>query len=100
MNPAKFTVILLVDLTTASDYTFYCFLNSFFVTMHAPCPHSSHVTNPDMAHVHPVSKAAEWLDGVVGGEGTQEDRREERWVERCEGGQEGAKVDRKARRRA
>ena len=50
-------------------------LNSFFVTMHASRSPSSYVTNPDMAHVHHVSEAAEWLDGTVGDEGKQEGRR-------------------------
>ena len=78
LNLAKATVILLVDHAAASDYTFYYFLNIFFVTMHTSCPPSSHVINPDMTRVRHVSEAAEWLDGAAGGECMQEDRQEGR----------------------
>ena len=62
--------------------------------MHASRPPSSHVTNPDMAHLCHVSEAAEWLDGAVGDGGKQEDRQEERRGEGCEGRQEDVKVGR------
>ena len=68
--------------------------------MHASRPPSSHVTNPDMARVRHVSEAVEWVDGVVGDGGKQEDQREGRWGGRCDGGQEGVKVGRKVCRKA
>ena len=70
------------------------------MTMPTSHPHSSNVTTPDMAHVRHVSKATEWLDGVVGGGRTQEDRQEGSWTGRCEGGQAGVKVGREVYRKA
>ena len=46
--------------------------------MHASCPPSSHVTNPNMAHLCHVSESVEWLDGAVGDGGKLEDRQEGR----------------------
>ena len=85
-----------------TTYPFYYFLNSCFVTMRTSRPPSFHVTILDMAHVCRVNEGAEWLDEAMGGEYVQEDRQEKRRTGRCEGGQEGVKVDsevcRKARR--
>ena len=59
------------------------------MTVHASHPPYSHVTNPDMVHVHHVSEVAEWLDWTEGGGGKQADWWEGRCGGRCEGGQEG-----------
>ena len=54
-------------------------------------PPFSHIINPDMAHICHVSEAVEWLDGVVGDGGKQEDRWEGGWGGRCESGQDCVK---------
>ena len=73
-----------VDDTTMTKILQYHVTQSFVLLFKQPClpcpcharPPSSCITNPNMASIHHVSGAGEWLDGVVGDEGMQEDRQE------------------------